>query len=46
MAAQHMLRTYDTKLVISKKKVRFDDPFDVTKCLQQIEMLNVLHICA
>ena len=28
------------------KKIRFDDSFDVTKCLQQIEIPRLLHMCA
>ena len=38
MAAQNMLRTYDVKWVFLEKKIVFDDSFDVTKCLQKIEM--------
>ena len=30
----------------SDKKFGFDDSFDVTKCLQQIEMSDLLHVCA
>ena len=30
----------------SEKKIGFDDSFDVTKCLQQIEMPDLLHVCA
>ena len=29
-----------------RKKIGFDDSFDVTKCLQQIEMPDLLHVCA
>ena len=29
-----------------KKKIGFDDSFDVTKCLQQIEMPDLFHKCA
>ena len=29
-----------------EKIIRFNDSFDVTKCLQQIEMLILLHVCA
>ena len=28
------------------KKIGFDDSFDLTKCLQQIEMPDLLHLCA
>ena len=31
---------------ISGKNTRFDDSFDVTKCLQQIEKPDLLHVCA
>ena len=44
--AQNMLRTYDVKYGFSNKKFGFDDSFDVTKCLQQIEMPDLLHMCA
>ena len=27
-----------------KKKIGFDDSFDVTKCLQQIEVPDLLHM--
>ena len=30
----------------SEKKIGFDDIFDVTKCLQQIGMADLLHVCA
>ena len=30
----------------SEKKIGYDDSFDVTKCLQQIEMPDSLHVCA
>ena len=30
----------------SEKKIGFDYSFDVTKCLQQIEMPDLLHVCA
>ena len=29
-----------------RKKIGFDDSVDVTKCLQQIEKPDLLHICA
>ena len=28
-----------------EKNIGFDDSFDVTKCLQQIEIPDVLHMC-
>ena len=47
MVAHFTLRTYDViKVSFSKKKIKFDDSFDVTKCLQQIEMPDLLHVCA
>ena len=44
MVAQNKLRTYEIKKVFAKKK-RFYDSFYVTKCLQQIEIPDILHIC-
>ena len=46
MVALNMSRTYDVKWVISKKRIGFDDFFDVTECLQQIAIPNLLHMCA
>ena len=47
MIAQNMLCTYDVKWVFSdEKKIEFDDSFDVTERLQQIEMPDVLNMCA
>ena len=34
------------KIMSFPKKIGFDDSFDVTKCLQQIEMPDLLHVCA
>ena len=45
MLAQNMLRTYDVKQVLSEKN-GFDDSFDVTKCLQRVEISYLLHMCA
>ena len=28
-----------------QEKIGFNDSFDVTKCLQQIEMPDLLHVC-
>ena len=28
-----------------RKKIGLDDSFDVTKCLQQIEIPDLLHVC-
>ena len=39
MVAHFTLRTYD-------RKIEFDDSFDENKCLQQIEMPDLLHVCA
>ena len=45
MVAQNMLRTYDVKKVFSDK-IGFDDSFNETKCLQQITMPDLIHVCA
>ena len=42
MVVYFMLRTYDINQVF----FRFDDSFVVTKCLQQIEMPDLLHVGA
>ena len=46
MVAHFTLRTYDVIKLKKKKKIEFDDSFDVTKFLQQIEMPDLLHVCA
>ena len=46
MVAQNMLRTYVENRIFSENNFGFDDSFDVTKCLQQIEMSGILHMCA
>ena len=46
MVAHFTLRTYDVNKVFFLKKIGFDDSFDVTKCLQQIEIPDLLHVCA
>ena len=46
MVAQNMLRTYDVKQVFSENNFGFNDSFDVTKCPQQIEMPDLLNMCA
>ena len=46
MVAHFTLRTHEGKWVFSGKNTRFDDSFDVTKCLQQIERPDLLHVCA
>ena len=49
MVAHFMLRTYDVYTIqglFPKKKIGVDDSIDVTKCLQQIEMPDLLHVCA
>ena len=46
MVAQNMLRTYGVKYVFSEKEIGYDSSFDVTKCLEQIEMSDLLHMCA
>ena len=45
MVANFTLRTYDVNKVFSEKKIGFDDSLDVSKCLQQIEMPDLLHVC-
>ena len=37
-----MLRTYEVKYVFSEKKIGYD----VTKCLHQIVMPDLLYMCA
>ena len=32
--------------LFSKTKIEFNDSFDVTKCLEQIEKPDLLHVCA
>ena len=44
MVAIFTLRTNDENKVFFRKKIGFDDSFDVTKCLQQIEMPDSLHM--
>ena len=46
MVAHFTVRTNDKTKVFSDKKIGFDDSFDVTKCLQQIEMPDLLQVCA
>ena len=47
MVAQNTKRTHVVKEVFSeRKKIGFDDSFDITKCLHQIEITDLLHICA
>ena len=43
MVAHFTLRTYDVSNVFFGG---FDDSFNVTKFLQQIEMPDFLHVCA
>ena len=45
MVAHFTLRTYDENKVFPKI-IGFDDSFDVTECLKQIEMPDLLHVCA
>ena len=45
MVAQTMLVTNKINRSLPKK-IGFDDSFDVTKCLQQIEIPDLLHMCA
>ena len=46
MVAHFTLRTYDVNKVFFRKKIGFDDYFDVSKCLQQIKISDLLHVCA
>ena len=46
MVAHFTLRTYDVKRSFFEKKIEFNDSFDVTECFQQIEMPDLLHMCA
>ena len=46
MVAHFTLRTYDVNNVFYQKKIGFNDSFDVTKCLHQIDIPDLLHICA
>ena len=46
MVAHFTLRTNDENKVFFRKEIGFDDSFDVTECLQQIEMPDLLHMCA
>ena len=44
MVAQSMLRTYEEKYGFPRKKIGFDDSFDVIKCRRQIELFDYI-IC-
>ena len=46
MVAYFTLRTNDENNDFFRKKIGFDDSFDVTKCLHQIERPDLLHVCA
>ena len=47
MVAQNTLRKHDVKKgIFREKKIGFDHSFDVTKCLHQIEIPDLLHMCA
>ena len=46
MVAHFTLRTHDVNKFFFRKEIEIDDSFDVTKCLQQIEMPDLLHACA
>ena len=41
-----MMRTHEEVNGLFRFYVGYDDSFDVTKCLQQIEIPDVLHMCA
>ena len=44
MVVHFTVRAYVVNKVFFWKKIGFDDSFDVNKCLQQIEMPDLLHI--
>ena len=46
MVAHFTLRTNDENKVFFRKNIGFDESFYVTKCLQHIEMPDLLHVCA
>ena len=41
MVAQNRLRTFTVK-----EKIEFKDSFDVTKCLEEIDIPDILNMCA
>ena len=45
MVVQNMLSTYEKKNLF-RKKIGFDNSFDVTKCLQHIEIPDLLRMGA
>ena len=47
MVAHFTLRTNDENWdFFREKKIGFNESFDVTKCLQQIEITDILNMCA
>ena len=42
----HVAHVWCKQGLFSRKKIGFDDSFDATKCLQQIEMPELLRVCA
>ena len=42
----HVAHIWCKQGVFFEKQNEFDDSFDVTKCLQQIEMPDLLYVCA
>ena len=46
MVAQNTFRTHDVNNCIFRKKIVFDHSFDATKCLDQIEIPDLLNMCA
>ena len=46
MVAHFRLRAYDVKKFFFRKKIGFNDSFDVTKCVKQLGMPDLLHVCA
>ena len=44
--SEHVAHAWCKKGIFREKKIGFDHSFDVTKCLQQIEMPDLLQMCA
>ena len=42
----HVAHVHDVNKVFFRTKIEFNDSFDVTKCLKQIESADLLHVCA
>ena len=46
MVAHFTMHTFYVKWMFSEKKIEFDDYFYVNKCIQQIEMPDLLLMCS